>query len=92
MTDSLYKDFEDKKAIYHARHIKDGIFEYCKYCGTPIILKRRELWEKQNPHNWLSWKRVIIGRWWQTFDANDPNRKHKCKRQEQKNLEQWIKG
>ena len=45
----------------------------------------------QNPGNWLSWKRVLIGRWWKAFDADDVNRRHACKeRQQQETLELWT--
>jgi hypothetical protein len=89
MTDySYYNDEKDKLSSTNSQN--SGTLEYCQFCGAPIVTKLRELWEKQNPHNWLSWKRVFIGRWWQAFEASEPNKIHSCKRQEQKNLEQWV--
>jgi hypothetical protein len=89
MTDYYYNNEEDKLSS-DTNSRTSGTLEYCEFCGAPIVLKLRELWEKQNPHDWLSWKRVLIERWWQAFDADDPKRNHKCKQQKQKNLEQWV--
>jgi hypothetical protein len=90
MVNHYYNNVEDK----HSSSINSptyGIFEYCDSCGAPIRLKLLELWEKQNPGNWLSWKRVLIGRWWEAFDADDVNRRHACKeRQQQETLELWT--
>ena len=92
MADYYYNNLEDKPSYYTNSPTSD-IFKYCDFCGAPIVLKLRELWEKQNPHNWLSWKRVLIGRWWEVFDVSDVNKKHACKDQQleqQETLEQWT--
>ena len=92
MTDhSYYDDEKDKPSSTNSQN--SDTLEYCELCGAPIVLKLRELWEKQNPHNWLSWKRVLIGRWWEVFDVSDVNKKHACKDQQleqQETLEQWT--
>ena len=89
MTDYHYYN-EEKDKLSSTGSQNSGTLQYCEFCGAPIVIKLRELWEKQNPHNWLSWKRVLIGRWWQAFDADEPNKIHRCKQQEQENLEQWV--
>jgi hypothetical protein len=92
MTDhSYYNDEKDKLSSTNSQN--SGTLKSCGYCGAPIILKLRELWEKQNPHNWLSWKRVLVERRWEAFDVNDVSRRHTCKEQQlqqQETLEQWT--
>jgi hypothetical protein len=93
MTDySYYNDEKDKLSSTGSQN--SGTLQYCEFCGAPIVLKLRELWEKQNPHNFLCWKRVLIGRWWEAFDVHDVNKKHTCNErqqpEQQETLEQWT--
>jgi hypothetical protein len=70
------------------------LYKSCAFCCAPIKLKLFELVEIQHPHNFLCWKRVLIGRWWEAFDAGDVNRRHACKErqqlEQQETLEQWT--
>ncbi|HJT47616.1 MAG TPA: hypothetical protein VJ729_05485 [Nitrososphaeraceae archaeon] len=93
MTRYYDNDEEDK----HSSSInlqKLGIPKCCDVCGIPIILKKREIYETQNPCNWLLWKKVLVERRWEAFDVYDVDRRHYCKERpqlhEQETLEQWT--
>lgn len=71
---------EDKSSFLHRS---------CAYCCAPIKMKLFELVEIQRPHNWLSWKRVVVKRWWGVFDAGDPNKRHCCDQHEKAAVDEW---
>jgi hypothetical protein len=86
-----YNNAEENKLSSDANSRKFGIFKNCECCDAPIILKLRELWEIQNPHDWSLWNRILVKRWWDAFDADDSNRRHHCcKQRHQKKLQQWL--
>jgi hypothetical protein len=91
---SYYNNDEGDKLSSGTNLQKLGIPKRCDVCGTPIILKKREIYETQNPCNWLLWKKVLVERRWEAFDVHDVNRRHNCKeqqqRQQQETLEQWT--
>jgi hypothetical protein len=90
---SYYNNKEENKLSSDINLRKLGIPKHCDVCGTPIILKKREVYETQNAHNWLLWKKVLIGRRWEAFDVIDVSRRHNCNEQQlqqQETLEQWT--
>jgi RNA polymerase-binding transcription factor DksA len=89
---NYYNNNEENELSSDTNLRKLGIFKHCDVCGAPIILKKRELYETQNPCNWLLWKKVLVEERWEAFDVDDVNRMHNCKeqQQQQKTLEQWL--
>jgi hypothetical protein len=89
MTTDCYYDADRNKDIGCSHLGKSHDFKnlrlnnsgYCKFCGSPIIFKLRELSEIQRHNDSLSWKRVLIKRWWVAFNGDQPNLKHTCKEQ-----------
>jgi hypothetical protein len=70
---SSCEDLRKNNAFKYSSTNKSG---YCESCGAPIIFKLFELVEIQHPHDFLSWKRVQIKKWWTAFNADQPNQKH----------------
>jgi hypothetical protein len=91
MTASTDRYQEDNFKLYGRAGQATNNSEYCKFCGAPIEFKLFEFCEIQRPNNLLSWKRIPIRKWWAAFDADSPNQKHQCNREQQKkNLQQGV--
>jgi hypothetical protein len=91
---NYYNNNQENKLSSGTTLRKLGILKKCDVCGTPIILKKREVYETQNPCNWLLWKKVLVERRWEAFDVHGVNLRHTCKErqqlQQQETLEQWT--
>ena len=88
---SYYNNNQENKLSSYINLGKLGVLKQCEFCSTSIILKKREIYETQNPCDWLHWKKVLVENRWEPFDVDDVNQRHICKeRQQQETLEQWT--
>ena len=91
---SNYNNNQENKLSSCINLGKLGVLKQCDFCGTSIILKKREVYETLNPCNWLQWKKVLVESRWEAFDVHDVNKKHTCEErlqlEQQETLEQWT--
>jgi hypothetical protein len=90
LSDSYNNDASIK--AYRQEPGKNYGFKYCENCGEPIVLKLFELYEVQNHNSWMHWKRLKVKHWWTAFEADSPNEKHVCNKQQEKQTKNLNHG